>query len=144
MKDLTVKAKQDHPWIGIDAIILNNDGELLLVKRSLNSKVYPGLWSLVSGKVEWEEEVAEAVIREAKEETGLDVEIVKFVGRYYDKKGRHPTKTMICLPHICKVIGGKLKAGSDVIGVKWFKLIKVKNMELAFDHKQMLQDEGLI
>lgn len=136
--------QQDHPWIGIDAIIINSDAEILLIKRSLDSKAYPGLWSLVSGKVEWGEEVKDAVIREVKEETSLDIEIVRFVGRYYDKKGRHPTKTMICLPHICKVIGGELEAGSDAVEAKWFKLTEVKNMELAFDHKQMLEDEKII
>jgi len=134
---------QDHPWIGIDAIILNEDKtEILLIKRG--SKAYHGMWGFISGKVEWGEEIKETVIREAKEETNLDVEVVKFVGKYYDKKGRHPTKTMICLPHLCKVVGGELKAGDDATEAKWFSLTEVKNMELAFDHKQMLFDEGLI
>jgi 8-oxo-dGTP diphosphatase len=134
---------KDHPWIGIDAIILNEDKtKVLLIKRG--SKAYHGMWGLVSGKVDWGEEVKEAVIREAKEETNLDVEVVRFVGRYYDKRGRHPTKTMICLPHICKVIGGELKAGDDALDVKWFSLEEIKYMDLAFDHKQMLIDEKLI
>jgi len=136
--------KQDHPWIGIDAIITNSNNEILLVKRDAGSKAYPNLWSLISGKVDWGEEVKEAVIREVKEETSLDIEVIKFTGKYYDKKGRHPTKTMICLPHICKVVGGELRAGSDAEDAKWFKLDDVKNMELAFDHKQMLEDEKLI
>jgi len=134
---------KDHPWIGIDAIILDDsDNEILLIKRG--SKAYHGMWGFISGKVDWGEEIKEAVIREVKEETNLDVEIVKFVGRYYDKKGRHPTKTMICLPHICKVIKGELKAGDDALEAKWFSLNKIKDMDLAFDHKQMLIDEGLI
>ncbi|MCL5410913.1 MAG: NUDIX hydrolase [Patescibacteria group bacterium] len=135
---------QDHPWIGIDAIILNSNSQILLIKRSLDSKAYPGLWGLVSGTVEWGEEIGDAVIREVKEETNLDVEIVKFVGRYYDKKGRHPTKTMICLPHICKIVGGELKADTDADDAKWFDLKEIGDMDLAFDHKQMLKDEGLI
>ena len=135
--------QKDHPWIGIDAIILNEDKtKILLIKRG--SKAYYGMWGFVSGKVEWGEEVKETVIREAKEETNLDVEVVKFIGRYYDKRRRHPTKTMICLPHICKVVGGELKAGSDALDARWFSLEEVKNMDLSFDHKQMLIDEGLI
>jgi 8-oxo-dGTP diphosphatase len=135
--------EEDHPWIGIDAIILNDDkSKILLIKRG--SEAYHGMWGLVSGTVDWGEEVEEAIIREAKEETNLDIEIVKFVGKYYDKKGRHPTKTMICLPHICKVAGGELKPGSDALDARWFSLEELKDMELAFDHKQMLIDEGLI
>lgn len=133
----------DHPWIGIDAIILNEDKtKILLIKRG--SKAYHGFWGFVSGLPKWGEEVKEAVIREAKEETNLDVEIVKFIGKYYDERGRHPTKTMYCLPHICKVVGGELKADDDALDAKWFDLAEVKDMELAFDHKQILIDEGLI
>ena len=135
--------QKDHPWIGIDAIILNEDKtKVLLVKRG--SKAYHGMWGFVSGKVDLGEEIRETVVREVKEETNLDVKIVKFVGRYYDKKGRHPTKTMICLPHICKAIGGELKADDDALDAKWFSLEEVKDMDLAFDHKQMLIDEKLI
>jgi len=135
--------QKDHPWIGIDAIILNEEKtKILLIKRG--SRAYHGMWGFVSGVVDWGEEIKETVIREAKEETNLDIKVVKFIGRYYDKKGRHPTKTMICLPHICKVIGGKLKAGSDASDAKWYSLEEIKKMDLAFDHKQMLIDEGLI
>ncbi len=134
---------KDHPWIGIDAIILSEDNKkILLIKRG--SKAFHGMWGLISGKVDWGEEIKETVIREAKEELNLDIEIIRFVGRYYDKKGRHPTKTMICLPHICRVIGGQLKASSDALDAKWVPLEEVKDMDLAFDHKQMLIDEGLI
>ncbi len=135
--------KQDHPWIGVDAIILSDDkAKVLLIKRG--SKTYHGMWGLVSGKVDWGEEVKEAVIREAREEVNLNVEVVRFVGRYYDKKGRHPTKTMICLPHVCRVIGGRLKAGSDAEDAKWFSFDEIRKMDLSFDHKQMLMDEGLL
>ncbi len=135
--------QKDHPWLGIDAIILNESKDkVLLIKRG--SKAYHGMWGFVSGTVEWGEEIKEAMVREAREEVNLDIKVVRFVGRYYDKKGRHPTKTMICLPHICKVIGGELKAASDALEAKWFFLEEVKDMELAFDHKQMLIDEGLI
>ncbi|MFC1687585.1 NUDIX hydrolase [Patescibacteria group bacterium] len=134
---------KDHPWIGIDAIILNEDStKILLIKRG--SKAYHGMWGLISGRVQWREEIRDTVVREVKEETNLDVKIVKFVGRYYDKKDRHPTKTMICLPHICEVLGGDLKAGDDALEAKWYPLEEIKSMDLAFDHKQILIDEGVI
>lgn len=45
---------------------------------------------------------------------------------------------------ICKIIGGELKADTDADDAKWFDLKEVGNMDLAFDHKQMLEDEKLI
>jgi len=132
-----------RPIIAITAIILNEDKDkILLIKRG--GKACHGMWSLVSGKVDWGEEIKETVIREVKEETGLDIEVSKYVGKYYDKRGRHPTKTKISLPHVCRVIGGEVRAGSDALDAKWFSLEEVKKMEIAFDHKESLIDEGLI
>ncbi len=134
---------QEHPWIGIDAIILNEEkNKILLIKRWWNT--YYWMWGLISGKLDWGEEVKEAVLREVKEETNLDVEIIRYIGRYYDKRWRHPTKTMICLPHICKIIWWEMKAGDDALEARWFSFEEVKNMDLAFDHKQVLLDEKLI
>jgi|GEM_PF-597787 len=141
-----IKAKEpeDHPYLGVDAIIQNEKGEILLLKRSGDKKAYPDMWSLPSGMVEWGEEIKDAILREVKEETGLKVKVIKFTGRYYDKIGRHPTKTVICLPHYCKVIGGKLKINQESSESGWFSPKKLEKMTLAFDQKKMLRDEKII
>ncbi len=137
---------KDHPWIGVDNIIINDDGKILLIKRSEHEKNFPGMWGLVSGKIEWGETVEQALKREAMEEVGVEVEIVRFTGRYYDKPGRHPSKTMICLPHICKIKNGTPTANQpeEVEEVRWFDPEEIKNLPMGYDHKQMLEDEGLI
>ncbi len=138
--------QNDHPWIGVDNIIINDDGKILLIKRSKQEKNFPGMWGLVSGKMEWGETVEQALKREAMEEVGVEVEIVRFTGRYYDKPGRHPSKTMICLPHICKIKSGEPVANQpeEVEEVRWFDPEEIKNLPMGYDHKQMLEDEGLI
>ena len=80
------------------------------------------------------------------EEMGVEIEVVRFVGRYYDAKNRHPTKTMFALPHRCKIISGEPKANQpeEVQEVKWFTPEEVRELEMAYDHKKMLEDEGLI
>ncbi|MBN2095729.1 MAG: NUDIX hydrolase [Candidatus Aenigmarchaeota archaeon] len=135
---------KDHPYVGVDAIITDEKGYLLLVKRSEESKVFPGFWGLVSGHVEWNETVKEALAREAQEEIGVELEVIRFTGRYYDKIGRHPTETIICLPSICRIKKGIPKPLEKGTEIKWFSPEKVRNMKLAYDHKQMLIDEGLI
>ena len=138
--------KNDHPWIGVDNIIINEKGEILLGKRSEQEKNFPGKWNLVSGMMEWGETVEEALKREAMEEIGVEVEVVKFTGRYYDAKDRHPTKTCIALPHLCKIVSGEPRVvdPEEIVEVKWFKPEEIREMELAYDHKKMLEDEGLI
>jgi 8-oxo-dGTP diphosphatase len=136
----------DHPWIGVDVILVNEEGKILLMKRAEQSKTFPGRWCISGGIVEWGETAEDALKREAKEELGVDIEVVRFVGRYYDGPDRHPTKTMFALPHICKIVSGEPKANQpeEVADVKWFTPEEVRELEMAYDHKQMLEDEGLI
>lgn len=136
----------DRAYIGVDNIIINDEGEILLARRSENAKTFPGMWNLVSGDVEAGESIEDALKREAKEEAGVDIEIVRFTGRYYDRPGRHPTKTVICLPHICKISSGEphVATPEEVAEVRWFSPEEIRDIELAYDHKQMLKDEGLI
>ena len=135
----------DHPWIGVDVIIVEN-GKILLMKRADCSKTFPGKWCIVGGVVEWGETAKDALKREAKEEIGVEIEVEKFVGRFYDSPDRHPTKTMFCLPHICKIVSGTPTANQpeEVAEIKWFEPEEVKDLDMAYDHKQILIDEGLI
>ena len=134
--------KQDHPYVGVDGIITNENGEILLMHRTAGA--YTGYWGLIAGAIEWEEAAEEALKREAIEEIGVELGNIKFVGKYYDKIGRHPTKTFICLPHTCKIIKGIPTPISECDEVRWFKPEEIKTMELAYDHKKMLEDLNLI
>lgn len=60
-----------HLWI------MNDNGEFLMQKRSLNKKVYPGKWSVTGGGVDYGERSIDGVRRECKEEIGLELDIEK-------------------------------------------------------------------
>lgn len=128
-----------RPYIGVDAIIFNEKNEVLLIHRT--GKNFYGYWGLVSGMVEENEDIKTALKREVLEEIGVEIEDIMYTGKYYDKVGRHPTKTVICLPHICK-IKGIPQCISECDNLKWFTKEEVKNMSLAYDHKKMLIDIG--
>ena len=70
---------KDYVGVGVGAFLLNDNGEVLLTLRSKNSRIEPGKWMLVGGKVDYNEKIQDAIKREVKEETGVDVEIGKFV-----------------------------------------------------------------
>lgn len=57
-------------------IIIRKNSKVLIGKRSETESVAPGAWCMPAGKVEYDEVPKMAVIREAKEETGLDVDII--------------------------------------------------------------------
>lgn len=137
---------KEHPWIGVDNIIINDNNQILLVKRATTSRNYPNTWGLVSGWIECNETAAEACKREAREEIGVEIEIVKYIGRYYDKPRNHSNNTSLGLPHICKIIKGEPRVNQpeEIQDVRWFNPEDIRNMELAYDNKKILQDERLI
>jgi 8-oxo-dGTP pyrophosphatase MutT (NUDIX family) len=65
------------------AVVEFPDGRILLIKRQ--TVPFRGYWALPGGRVEARETVEQAVVREVKEETGLDVEIVEKIGEYRER-----------------------------------------------------------
>ncbi|MBE8539127.1 NUDIX domain-containing protein [Geoglobus acetivorans] len=122
----------------VDAIIPYGNG-IVLVKRK--NEPFKGSYALPGGIVEYGESVERAVIRETKEETGLDVVVEKLVGVYSDPD-RDPRGHFVSICFLTRVVGGELKAGSDAREVKIFKLNELP--ELAFDHSKMIEDAGVM
>ena len=131
--------ERKFPRITIDSIIDLNDS-IILIKRL--HPPFKDHWAIPGGFIELGEEVEDAVIRETKEETGLDVIIDKIHGVYSDPD-RDPRGHIITLVYICKNIGkinGQLKADTDAKEVKIFKKDELEKLELAFDHSKILKD----
>lgn len=122
------------PKVTVDAVILE-EGHIVLVKRK--NPPYKDMWALPGGFVEYGETVEEAAIREAKEETGLTVGIVRLLGVYSDPK-RDPRGPTVGVVFICKRMGGELKAESDAKEVKEFSIRDLPS--LAFDHGMIVAD----
>ena len=70
-----MKPGKDYIGVGVGAFILNDKGEVLLMRRGPNSKNEIGFWSFPGGKVEFGETLRETVMREALEETGVEIEL---------------------------------------------------------------------
>jgi 8-oxo-dGTP diphosphatase len=137
--------QKDHPWVGVINLITDEQGKIFLMKRSKKCSMYPGYWGLVGGFMDWGETAEETAKREAKEEIGVEIEVQKFIGRYYNTPT--PKKSIvISLPHYSKIVSGTPYCAQpeECSGVKWFTPEEIRQMELAYDHKQILTDEGLI
>lgn len=127
--------ERKRPSVTVDAIILNEKGEVLLIKRK--NEPFKDCWALPGGFVEYGEKVEEATLREVKEETGLEVEIIKLHNVYSDPK-RDPRGHTISIVYFCKIKGGKLKGSDDAKEARFFKF--KEDMPLAFDHLKILKD----
>lgn len=83
------------------------------------------------------EQVREAAIREAKEETGLEVAPVEVLG-IYDEPGRDPRGPVISVVYACSTDQEELEADTDADEARWFSLDEIPD-EMGFDHRDILE-----
>jgi 8-oxo-dGTP diphosphatase len=117
----------------VDAVVIDND-KILLVKRKFEP--YKGMWATPGGFVDDNESVEQAVVREALEETGIKVNIVRVIGVYSDPA--RDTRRTISVAFIAKPTSKKAVGGDDAAEARWFKLDELP--PLAFDHAKIVED----
>ncbi len=147
MKEVNKKAKRiiqcpkcqdeielyQNPLPTVDIIIEIESKGIVLIKR----KNPPYGWALPGGFVDYGESLEEAAIREAKEETDLDVKLNKQLHTYSDPK-RDPRHHSISTVYIAKA-KGRPQARDDAIEIGIFNESNLPE-EIAFDHRSILED----
>ncbi|MHC1709205.1 MAG: NUDIX domain-containing protein [Methanomassiliicoccales archaeon] len=123
-----------NPSVTCDGLVLRQ-GKVLLVKRG--REPFRGCHALPGGFVEYGESTEDCVVREIREETGLDTEVVRLVG-VYSEMGRDPRGHFITLLYLLREKGGSLRAGDDADSTDFFKFSDLP--DLAFDHGKMIAD----
>ncbi len=123
-----------HPTVS--ALITDRAGRILLARRA--REPFPGWWDTPGGFVEPGEDLAEALVREMKEELNVKVRIKKFFGSFPDFYGEEKTPT-INVFFLAAIAGGRLRPGSDVTEIKWFRREEIPR-PVAFRHGQQALD----
>ena len=127
-------SEKESPSVMVDAVVIENE-KLLLVTRKKDP--FKGFLTFPGGKVDEGEKVEDAVKRELREETSLDIEPTDILGVYSDPS-RNPRGHRISVAFIAKVIGGEAKPSSDAESIEWLSVNEIK--ELGFDHNKILKD----
>lgn len=120
------------PLLTVDTIILYGR-KLVLIKRK--NPPYEDMFALPGGFVEVGETVEEAAVREAKEETGLDIQLIKLLGVYSDPS-RDPRGHTVSVCYLATG-SGTLKADSDAKEIELFPMNEIPR--LAFDHNEIIE-----
>jgi 8-oxo-dGTP diphosphatase len=109
----------DRPIVSVGAVVIDGD-RVLLVKRG--QEPLKGAWSLPGGVVEIGETLHAALIREVREETGLDVEVGAVV-EVFDRVSRDADERVeyhyVIVDYVCRVAGGSLACASDAEDARW-------------------------
>ena len=129
---MKTSSERGNPVPTVDIIIKYMDG-IILIRR----KNPPYGWALPGGFVDYGETLEDAAVREAKEETGLDVRLVRQFHSYSDPH-RDPRQHTISTVFLAEA-DGKYAAGDDAAVVGVFSARDLPD-NLAFDHRQILED----
>ena len=115
--------------------IIEKNGKILLALR--NHEPFKEHWCLPGGHIDFGETPEEAVRREVKEETGLEVKPKFF--NYYNEFYKDIRWHAIVLIFYGKAKGKIKKYDREVKEIKWFSKEEIFNLKLAFEHKKVLE-----
>ncbi len=118
-------SESERPLVGVGVVIVEK-GSILLIQRGHDPG--KGLWAVPGGKVGHGEGLRDAARREAREETGLEVEVGEpiWVGEHID--GDHH---IVLIDFLATVLGGELAAADDADDARWVTLDEAKEYPLT-------------
>jgi len=122
------------PLLTVDGVVVEN-GAVLLIRR--RNPPFAGQYALPGGFVDVGETVEAAVVREVREETGLDTAIDCLLGVYSDLH-RDPRGHTVSVTYLLRRLGGTLAGADDADDARFFPLDALP--ALAFDHAHILAD----
>lgn len=126
-----------NPSLTTDVFIFDDEANFILIKRK--NDPYKGYWALPGGFVEYNESVENAAVREALEETSIDVELLDLVG-VYSEPGRDPRGHTVTVAYTARGDMSKMNACDDAAEIGIFTPENIEDIELAFDHAKIIKD----
>lgn len=127
-----------RPTVTADALVFAVEGnslKLLLIQRA--RAPYEGMWALPGGFVDMDEDIDDAVVRELKEETGLELSGFHQL-QAFGKVGRDPRHRTITIAYYCFITELiAVKGMDDAMNAQWFSLDALP--PLAFDHDEIIK-----
>lgn len=106
----------------VAALIFDEQGRVLLFKHTYRK----WQWGIPAGSLEHREQPADAVLREFREETGMQIEVEKLLTVVSAREDHHLT-----VVYLCKILGGEFKASTEVSEMAYFAVSDLPKMLLA-------------
>jgi 8-oxo-dGTP diphosphatase len=125
--------------LGVGAVIWNAHGEVLLIRRGTRPKL--GEWSLPGGRVETGERLEDAVRREVREETGLEIALLGLIDvaeLILDAGTADGPAHYVLVDYSALPVSGEALAGSDADAARWVSLTQLDSIPLWDETRRMI------
>lgn len=129
--------KYRNPSVTTDIFIFDKNENFILIKRK--NEPYKDFWALPGGFVDYGESVEDAAVREALEETSINVKLEKLVG-VYSNPDRDPRRHTISITYLARGDMNKRKAADDACDIGIFTKEDLEKINIAFDHTEIIND----
>lgn len=131
------------PLLTVDAVIIYEKENIILIRRK--NPPFQGEYALPGGFVDIGETVENGCIREAKEETNINVKIIKMIGVFSEPK-RDPRGHTVTVAFLCEPLTENEvpKAQDDAATLEIVPISNVPKLNLAFDHMEIVQKSGIL
>lgn len=114
--------------IGVGAVVVNGDGQVLLIRRGPGARNEQGLWATPGGAVEWDETPAEAVVREVWEECGIEIAVFCQLGTFDHRL--NDREQWISIAYLAQIMMGEpaIQEPEKCSGCGWFTLSELPTL----------------
>ena len=127
--------KYKKPSLTVDIFIFNDKKEFILIKRK--NDPFKNYWALPGGFVDYGETTEHAAVREAKEETSIDVELIDLFN-VYSEPDRDPRGHTVSILYLAHGNFDDAKADDDAKEIDVFSFEEIESIDIAFDHRMIL------
>jgi len=128
------------PVIGVGAVIWNAKSEIVLIKRGKPPRLDE--WSIPGGHLEWGETLKDAALREAREETGLTIELaglIDVVDSLTRDQAGAVVRHYVLIDFAARAVAGELCAGTDACEARWVPFAQLGTFALWSETRRIIE-----
>ncbi len=118
------------------AIIVDDEQRILITRRPLHAPYGGGLWEFPGGKLEQDEAPQSALVREVKEEVGLDVHGYDFLGEIRPAYAYH---SLVLLVYCVRAFSGKAEALEMQMDLRWVNVDRLQDFDFPEANQQIMK-----
>ncbi len=133
--------------IVVGGVLINKNREVLILQRSKDEKIYPNMWELPSGKKDPLEQTTKAMLREFKEEVGIDIKIIDIISTFdYIIEKSDETRDSTQINFLVKMVNPAedIKISKEHENYTWVKEGLLKDYNLTESTKKVIKKALLI